>query len=207
MSTNIAEKWYKFCLIVLKQFYVNVLWIIFTLLGLVLFTIGPATIALLSVQNEFLCGNDDVSVFSTFISSFKLHFKEASVFGIIYVFAGIVLITNIYGFNTFFPRLFFGIISFFYLLSLIYIGPIIMRQNVDGGLKKIKASILYGFSYLHYSLVLLMLLVILYFFLLMNFGLLTFFGASAGAYLVMKFANTVFLRASLMQEEANQPKH
>ena len=195
MKATLSERWYQFCVFMLKQFYVNLLWVLFTLLGLIIFGIGSATVSMLAVQRQWIRGNKEVKVFSTFIRSFKENFKEATVLGIGYLFIGIVLATNIIGIPNFFARTFFIVIAFFYLISLSYIGPVMVHFDLQGIRPKIKASLILGFSYLQYTLVMFVALAIVCFIVLLHYGLLTFFGAAVGGYVVMRFANTVFVRA------------
>jgi len=195
MKVTLSERWYQFCLFVLRLFYVNLLWILFTLLGFVLFGIGPATVSMLAVQRQLIRGNEEVKIFLVFMENFKNHFKEASFLGIAYIFVGIVLATNIIGIQNFFARVFFMLVSFFYLISLAYIGPIFVHFDIKGFRSKIKASLILGFSYLQYTLVMFLALAVAYVGILLHYGLLTFFGASIGGYIVMRFANTVFIRA------------
>jgi len=201
MKVSLSEKWYRFCMIVLKQFYVNILWIGFTLLGFVVVGIGPATVGMLAVQKEFVLGNDDVKVFSTFMTSFKEHFKEAAILGLGYLFAGVVLATNMIAIPNFFSRVLFGTIGFFYLISLIYIGPVCVQLGIDGIRGKVKASLILGFSYLQYTLVMMVVLVIAYAAVLLHFGVAFFFGVAVGGFIVTKFTSMVFNRARNHSQE------
>jgi uncharacterized membrane protein YesL len=201
VNGTLSERWHQFCLFILKQFYLNVLWILFTLFGLILFGIGPATVSMLAVQRLLIRGNETIKIFSTFIKHFKLHFKEATFLGVVYFLAGGVLMTNIIVIHNFYARLFYMVVAFFYLISLIYIGPVLIHFDLKDIRSKIIASLILGFSYLQYTLVLFLILIVAYAVIVLHYGLLTFFGASIGGYIVMYFANIVFVRAEIQAQE------
>jgi len=200
MSSNMGERWYKFCIIVLKEFYLNVLWVASTLMGGIIFGIGPATIALLAVQKEIILGNDDVAVFHLFKNTYKSHFKKASITGLIYIFVGIVLVTNIYATQNYIARVFFLLVGFFYLISLTFIAPVALEFNLPSLKEQISASVIIGFSYLHYTLALFLIITLIIAGLLLHLGLLSFFGIPLVSYITMKFANSVITRARYQSE-------
>ena len=76
----------RFCTWVMRLAYLNVLWILFSLAGLVVFGLMPATAAMFTVAREWAKGNTDAPVFSVFkfplTSLFRLffvHFKSVRV--------------------------------------------------------------------------------------------------------------------------------
>ena len=56
----------SFCEWVLKFFYANLLWFVFTMLGLGVFGFMPATTALFSVTRKWIMGKTDIPIFKTF---------------------------------------------------------------------------------------------------------------------------------------------
>ncbi len=100
------------------------------------------------------------------------------------------------------------VISFIYLLSLVYIFPIMAHYNWKGISIKIKMSLLFGFSCLQYSLVLFLVTGVIYW-AASNFfpGVLTFLGISFLFYLITWTANQVFTRMETMDAEELQDKY
>lgn len=192
MKGKMFERWHHFCLVVLRLFYLNFLWGAFTFLGLFFFGIGPATVAMLAVIRQYIRGEENVKIFSLFWKEYKSNFKQASLLGLLYIFAGIVLATNIMTIQNFYFRLFFIFVSIFYFISLLYIGPVMVHFNIKGIGLKIKMSLVFGIGYLHYTLTLGVALAVVYFLILMNSGILMFFGVSIGAYVTMRFTHQVF---------------
>ncbi len=60
---------------IMRFAYVNILWGLFTLAGLVLFGFMPATVAMFTVIRKWLMGETDIPVFKTFFASFKKRFS------------------------------------------------------------------------------------------------------------------------------------
>lgn len=74
--------------------YVNILWLVFTLLGLVAFGLFPATTAMLSISRKWLAGEVDFPYFKTFVQAFKADFIKANGLGWILTVIGGVLFLN-----------------------------------------------------------------------------------------------------------------
>lgn len=74
--------------------YVNILWLVFTLLGLVAFGLFPATTAMLFISRKWLAGEVDFPYFKTFIRAFKADFIKANGLGWILTVIGGILFLN-----------------------------------------------------------------------------------------------------------------
>ncbi|BAM46399.1 YesL family protein [Amphibacillus xylanus] len=85
MSDNnygiISTRFYRVAEWIWRMAYVNILWLGFSLLGLGIFGIFPATVALLSVLRKWLTGEPDISIFKQFWSSYKADFLKANILG------------------------------------------------------------------------------------------------------------------------------
>ncbi len=106
--------------------YINLLWILFSLVGLVVFGFFPATIAMLATLRQFLQKNDP-PVFKTFWKYFKAEFLASNKLGAIIVIIGLVLLTNINFLQSmdhklsemlYYPTI---VISCIYLLAICYV--------------------------------------------------------------------------------------
>lgn len=71
--------------------FLNLLWISFTLLGLVIFGFFPATVGLFAVARKWIQGEDDVSIFKTFWMSYKREFGKSNLLGLLLVGSSLVL--------------------------------------------------------------------------------------------------------------------
>lgn len=182
---------------ILNLVYVNLLWVLFTLLGLVVFGIGPSTYALVSICRQWIRGNT-VPVLYTYWKYYKECFRESVMISWIYLFSGVVLLVDLLHVTNWYMRVALFMISFIYLLSLIFIFPIMAHYDWKGIFFKIKMSFLFGFSCLQYSLVLFLVSSVIYWTVTKFFpGILTFLGISFLFYLITWTANQVFTRMEM----------
>lgn len=189
------EKLNKILLRILKLAYLNLLWIVGTVTGLILFGIGPSTAAVYSIIREWFKGNDDLPVFSSFVSNYKSYFKESFILIILYGIIGSVLIIDFIYVDRWEYKVFFGLMLFLYSISAGYIFPILVHYNLSSLKEKIKYSFLVGFSYLQYTLVSYVLITVIYFSVARFYpALITFFGFSFLIFMLMGNAYMVFKR-------------
>lgn len=85
---------YTFCDWVARLAYINLLWILFTLSGFVIFGFFPATIAMLATLRQFIRKNHP-PVFQTFWHYYKKEFFNSNKLGLIIVVIGLILFMNI----------------------------------------------------------------------------------------------------------------
>ena len=193
--------------IILNLVYVNFLWLLFTIFGLGIFGIGPSTYALVSICRQWVRGNHSLPVFKTFWKYYKESFKESVIISWIYLIGGIVLIVDLMHVANWYVRVALFVISFIYLLSLVYIFPIMAHYNWKGILFKMKMSLLFSFSCLQYSLVLFLVTGGIYWAATTFFpGVLTFLGISFLFYLITWTANQVFTRMETMDAKELEDK-
>lgn len=189
------EKLNKICLRILKLAYLNVLWIGGTLLGLIVFGIGPSTAAVFSIIRDWFRGNDDRPLFKSFVQNYKDYFKESFIFTLLYGLVGLILIIDFIYMNRWEYKVFFGVLLFLYYISVSYIFPIIVHYDLKSVKEKIKYSFLIGFSYMQHTLVSLVAIIAIYA-LVARFlpALFSFFGFSFLIFILMGNAMMVFTR-------------
>src|SRR5690625_4393485 len=135
MFDGFLGAFYRFGETVLLLLYVNILWILFTLLGAVIFGVGPSTIAIYTVFRRWSMGETDVQVFPTFWGSFKESFFKANLLALILVSMGYMLYVNWNYFqlnHTWFSiiiRYIILIVSFIYGMMLVYIFPLFVHYD------------------------------------------------------------------------------
>ncbi|MGM0126000.1 hypothetical protein IGI37_003401 [Enterococcus sp. AZ194] len=163
----------------LQLIYLNFLWLFVTVLGLGIFTIGPATYAMSSVFRKWLRSKDQFPLTKTYFFFFKENYKEALFMSWIYLVVGGILVVDLVYVSNWYLRVFLLLISFFYVISLIYIFPIMAHYNWQGYGIKIKMAFLFGFAQLQYTAVFILLMGIIYW-LIGQFmpGIFTFMGSS-----------------------------
>ncbi|MBM7603828.1 putative membrane protein YesL [Metabacillus crassostreae] len=126
---NVAEWIMRLCI-------VNLLWFLFTLCGLVVFGLFPATAAMFTITRKWTLGDYDVPLFKTFWSTFKKEFLQANVLGIIfYLIAGLLYINYLYtksltdGASILMIGGFFSLCLFFVIL-MIHIFPLFVHYRL-----------------------------------------------------------------------------
>lgn len=77
--------------------YLNLLWILFTLAGGILLGLFPATIAMYAIVRQWLNGNTDLPVLSSYWDYFKQEFKRSNLLGlVIYAVVGFIVLDFFY---------------------------------------------------------------------------------------------------------------
>lgn len=132
---NLTVGIYRFSEWIMRLAYINILWIFFTILGLGLFGLFPATSAMFSVIRRLLVGDTDLPIFKSFYNYMKRDFKQANILGYILVVLGLLLYFDIRFFQTSTHILFnllttFSfILLFIYFIMTLYIFPIFVHYN------------------------------------------------------------------------------
>lgn len=116
--------WEKFNRIAYKMIelaYINVLWILFSVIGLGIFGIFPATVAMFSVVRKLIKNEENIKIFPTYWTSFCFNFLQANGFGLIFL-----LIAYFFYFDFQFLQLNSGKLEFLYpVLVFILISSIV----------------------------------------------------------------------------------
>jgi uncharacterized membrane protein YesL len=116
--------------------FLNLLWISFSLLGLVIFGFFPATVAMFAVARKWMLGNDEMSIFKTFWTAYKQEFLKSNLLGlmisvisiILYIdFRFVQLAENSIASILYVP---FFIITFIFISMLFYIIPIFVHYDM-----------------------------------------------------------------------------
>jgi len=131
-----ALKYYRFTVWVVRLVYVNLLWILFTVIGLGVLGIMPATAAMFAVVRKWLRGEDDFPIFTTYKDAYKEEFLKANLLGYILAIIGYILYLDIQImqlqeglFFQFFTYLVI-VIFVFYFITLIYAFPMFAHMDL-----------------------------------------------------------------------------
>ena len=128
--------------------FLNLLWILFSFLGLGILGIMPATVALFGVINKLLEEQENVRIFREFWSLYKKYFIRSNLIGLIMLIIGIILYIDLDYFKSraaWYDRVivyFLYILIIFYLLDFFYIFPIVLKYDI-----KIRYIIKNAFSF------------------------------------------------------------
>ena len=82
---ELSDGIYKICRKIMNLVYLNFLWIFFSILGLLIFGVFPATVALFSVCRQLIRGDEDIHITTFFWTTYKKEFIKANSFGVIFM--------------------------------------------------------------------------------------------------------------------------
>jgi uncharacterized membrane protein YesL len=183
---------------VMRLAYVNLLWILFTLAGFIVFGFGAATIALFAIIRKLITSNDEIAIFKSFKDHYKENFLRGNLLSLFYIVVGLLLYFNIRFFGQFNVVLYEILVGFFIVIFIIhslaicYFFPIFSHFQMKT-FAYIKNSYLFPlFSPIQSILIVLGLLFCTIIFSVVP-GLIPFFCVSLPAFVIFTFANRSFV--------------
>ncbi|MBY0144366.1 YesL family protein [Neobacillus niacini] len=85
----------KIPVILLNLAYLNLLWVLFSILGLVFFGFFPATTSMFAVIRKWVMGDLEIPIFKTFWSHYKKYFLKSNLLGLVITLVGFFLVFDI----------------------------------------------------------------------------------------------------------------
>jgi uncharacterized membrane protein YesL len=153
------SKLFSICEWIMKLAYVNLLWLLFTVAGLVVFGFMPATVSLFTIVRKWQMKQAEVPVWNTFLSIYKKEFIKSNLLGLmLIIWAGIILLDwhFVNGLEGSMQMVFFVpllIISVLYFCTLMNLFPVYVHYDLRVT-EYIKNSCLLGILHLHITLIL-----------------------------------------------------
>ncbi len=202
---GLMKGFYTFSLWVTRLAYVNILWILFTIVGLVILGFYPATTAMFAVIRKWVLGDPEIPVFKTFWSNYKKEFVKSNILGLfITIFAFIMYSSmNIISSLTipslkilYIPN---GLVTLLFLLTVLYIFPVFAHYDVK--LTKVAKNAFIIMTINPLATFCMVVLTGFLVYIIYKFpGLIPFFSGSVIAFLLMFLSNYAFNRASKIVE-------
>lgn len=200
---------YKICEWIMRLAYVNILWFLFTALGLIIFGFFPATASMFSVIRKWLRKEYDIPVFRLFWNTYRKEFVKLNGFGLIFLVIGIILFIDFRYFQMqsglFYLVLTYviGIMGLLYCGALLFFFPIYVHFNL-----KFKQYLKYSFL-IPFSRPLELLFMgtgtVFISFVLHHFpGLIPFFGGSLVGMLLMFYGLRAFEKLQKTKDKQHQ---
>ncbi|MFC0473298.1 YesL family protein [Halalkalibacter kiskunsagensis] len=207
---GLMGNFYRISVIISRLAYVNILWIMFTLMGLVVFGLMPATVAMFAVTRKWVHGSDDFPVFTTFWDHYKAEIIKSNLFGIFFGFVGIILYMNF----ILVPdqilwmtilRYILLVVSLLYVIMLLVFFPSYVHLTLKGT-NYLKTSLMLGMAYPQYVFIMIVGIIGIQWMLMFLPGLIPFFTASFICYLLTWVMRIVFkdVEKKNLQYEENQ---
>ncbi|MDQ0226120.1 YesL family protein [Metabacillus niabensis] len=142
---------------IIRLVYANLLWMLFTLLGLGIFGFMPATVSLFALLRKWIIGNEVESAFTIFWTNYRKEFLKANLFGVMFLVIGLIIRLDILFFqdssNIVFQILFVLMIclSLLYFITIVNFFPVYVHFDLSI-LNYVKYAFLIGLSQLSSTL-------------------------------------------------------
>lgn len=195
---------------IIRLVYVNLLWLLFTAMGLVIFGFMPSTVALFSIMRKWM-KNEERPIFAEYWYYFKKEFKRSNLVGLVLIPIGVILYWDYYILTTFsgaslqVVSIVFIFIFVIVAIMLLYLFPVMAEYDFKV-LSYIKHTFLFSFVSPLATLVMIVGLFITAILMTMVPGLIALFGASAIAFILMSSANIAFSKAKRLGRKDDDVK-
>lgn len=192
-----------------KFAYISILWMFFSLLGLILFGLFPATISIFVITRKWIQGYTDIPITKTFWQTYKKDFKKGNIVGIIYYIIGYFLYLDFHLiFNTSNSALQnmsvpLDLISLVLLLTLLYLFPVYVNYELKI-IHVIKNAFFLSVLRPFHTLMMIAGVIAVYGLMRIIPGLIPFFAISLLAYINMWCANLAFKKLDQNQQEKSE---
>src|SRR5690625_3277783 len=74
-----------------KIVHLNILWFLFTLMGLLIFGVFPATVAMFTIMRKWIMGEKHIHINKLFWTTYKSEFMKSNLIGVIFIVIGSIL--------------------------------------------------------------------------------------------------------------------
>lgn len=200
---GMTGRFFSICEKISRLAYVNLLWIAFTLLGLGILGLMPATVALFSVTRKWTMGENDVPIYRTFWTTYRNEFLKSNMYGIVLFLIGFIIYIDLVHLPTeglfSILRIAIFVCGILYFIMLLYIFPIYVHYDWKG-IQYLKYALLIGVSHPHYTILMGVGGVSLYRLCIKFPGIIPFFGISLLAYVMMWTVYKVIRRLEIAQQ-------
>ncbi|WP_332630766.1 YesL family protein [Halalkalibacter flavus] len=136
---------------------INILWFYYTLLGLFVGGVFPATLAALGLSRKLIMGNKDIKLWKTFKQIYKEEFIRSNLIGWCLTVIGGILYLNYLAIERSREELLFVIpfafyfILFFYIIVVIWVFPLLAHYQTTW-FSYIRNAVIIGLTKIHYTL-------------------------------------------------------
>jgi uncharacterized membrane protein YesL len=183
----------------MKLAYLNLLWILFTILGFGVFGIMPATVATFTIARKWLRQEEDIRIGKTFFSTYKKEFLKSNGIGLILGSVGMILYVNYQHSHVIENPIIHIVVASLILLMgilygilLLYIVPVYVHFDLKLS-HYFKYALMIGIMNIHLTIVMLVSIYLLYLFLMFIPGLIPVFVVSLLALVIMGISYYAFL--------------
>ncbi len=138
---------------ILTVFYLNLLWVVFTVLGLGIFSIGPATYAMMKYYDRWFRLKEKPAITKSFWRYFKERYRQSLVISWLQIVPIGVVVVNIFTTKIWYIKT-GNVLALILLVFIFSHSYTIMAATTYKSIKEIlKGSAMLGLGYLHYSII------------------------------------------------------
>lgn len=202
---NFANGIYQISIWVTRFAYLNILWIGFAIVGIVLFGLFPSTVAMFGVVRQWMAGEKDIEIFPVFWKIYRQEFKRSNICCYILVAIGYILTIEIKILRATEELVYivasFGVVALFviYFIMLIYFFPVFVHFNLK--IKDyLKWPVIIGIIHPILTIFLVIVLMFLYYLIMQTIpSFVIFFGGSITAFILTWGASRTFSKYEATQ--------
>lgn len=185
--------------------YINLLWILFTILGLIIGGFAPATTAMFTVTRKWAMGNTDIPIFKTFFRTYRSQFLKSNLLILPLLIAIWILYVD-FQYLMILDGMFYNVMLFMFIngsiilfIIAIYLFPVFVHLDCTY-LQNYKYALIIGFINPLYTF--LMIISCLLIWMLMEFipGLLPVFPFGLLGFSLMKLAHLAFSKTEAKKD-------
>ncbi|MDQ0974722.1 putative membrane protein YesL [Neobacillus niacini] len=183
----------------MKLAYLNILWILFSILGFGVFGVMPATVATFTIARKWLKLEEEIPIGKTFFSTYKKEFVKSNVIGFILAIIGMILYVNYQYLHVIENPIIYIVfvslnlmMSFFCGILCLYIVPVYVHFDLKLS-QYFKYALMIGIMNIHLTIIMVVSIYLLYLFLIFIPGLIPVFVVSMLALVIMGISYYAFL--------------
>ena len=199
--------YYRVAVWITRFAYLNLLWVLFSVVGLLFFGVLPATTAMFAVVRKWIDGDTDIPVFETFWNAYRKEFVKINLLGYGVLLVGYLLTIEFQILRSqehiAYLIASFGVIGLFiiYFIILLYLFPIFVHFDLKP-FEYIKWAFVIGIGHPLLTVFLIgVMIAIVYLTFVTIPALLFFFGGSISAYILMWGASQTFSKYERVEPE------
>ncbi|WP_338781240.1 YesL family protein [Metabacillus sp. FJAT-52054] len=180
--------------------YVQLLWLVFTIAGLGIFGVFPATVCMYTVMRKWLRGESEAPILETFKKTWRSEWKKANLIGLFFLLAGFVLYfylrfaISLEGIAGMALYLLLAMALFIYGITFLFVFPAYVHFQ-SGVRRAVKLALIFALSYPFHSVSMLAAVAGFYFLAVVLPAMMPFISFSLLGFSIMFTANLAFLRA------------
>lgn len=208
MQESFMGGFYSFMESVTRFLYVNILWIGFSLLGLILFGFFPATTAMFTVVRKWIVKGTDIPIFTTFWKTYKTEFIKSNILGLILCIIGYILYLDLSIVRdtenslihlAYYPLL---LVILIYALSVLYVFPVFVHFETKF-LYVLRNALLITITHPLLTFLMGITVVIVYIITFFVPILILLFAGSITAFILMWYSNFAFIKVQQKKQTAD----